>query len=244
METWIKRAKCAFANIKGKRLHESEQLSIIHSKLSNQLFCQLSDAAVPKALTDLTLEQSFTLLLEHFGRKESMFMRRMKVWELTRTEDEDFDSLGARIKRAVSDFKLKNFSDEEFQNHLLIKAMRGPTDSNIQRKLLDKVQQHHAERTSAIDPEKHPPLQFATLLAMAKHHKMIDKDMQGSSISAPATIAATSAMTNTNRVTVPPKCHFCGDPHWHRDCTYKDASCAECKAKGHKKGFCESARTF
>ncbi|VUZ45335.1 unnamed protein product [Hymenolepis diminuta] len=39
-----------------------------------------------------------------------------------------------------------------------------------------------------------------------------------------------------------PKCRFCGDFHFHRDCPFYKHRCQDCNTYGHRKGFCHSSQ--
>lgn len=168
-EIWISRVRGVFRSAKGQRVDDLDKTAIIRSKLPDLLFQQLAAAVKPKNLEDLSLEETFAKVQEHFGKKESIFMQRMRVWRVRREEEEDIDSLAARVNKAVEDFDLSSFTSEDFKNLVFVNSMRMPTDGNLTKKLLEKAQQHHAERVASADPAQHPALKFATLVAMVKH---------------------------------------------------------------------------
>lgn len=94
---WIDRVRGIFDSGKGRRLADTDKTAIIRSKLGNAQYQQLSAAVNPVKLSELTLEKTLEMLKDHFGQRESVFMRRMKVWRIRRDEDESFDSLFARV---------------------------------------------------------------------------------------------------------------------------------------------------
>lgn len=253
-ETWIDRVRGVFKSAKGQRIELPDRAAMIRSKLPDPVFKQLASAYKPKALEDATLDELLSLLKTHFGRNESIFLRRMRVWRVGWDSVEDLESLGARCNLAAQESDFASYSLEDYTALIFVNAIKESGNVAITKKLLERAQQHHIDRAASAEPASYPPLKLSQLIEFGKHIQLIEKDMKETtsplvstttaSVS-PAGASPRSSIMTTMEIKLPtPKCHFCGDTHWHKDCPFIGKNCETCSKVGHRKGFCNSAKAF
>lgn len=248
-EPFLERFETIFASDEGKTFSEADKLAVLLGRLHSSDYNSLADSISPEKLETLAYIDVKKRLVKLFGRKESKFSRRYKTFKITKREDEDFGSYTARINKAAQDFDFVSFTAEDFKNQLFVQGLKSHQDAMILKKALEKLNDHQALSETAAEfaaarpegeaaPAPVRPLTIDDLRLFAERQQLIEKDRD--------TLDQTAAVAPVSVSTKAPfrPCHFCGGSHWHRDCPFKDQICFDCKNKGHKKGFCSSAKKF
>lgn len=239
-ERWIKRVNGVFASDKGKRISEMDKAAIIRSKLSNDDYNQFANDVIPKSPEELSLEEHVKHLTKLFGRKESLFSRRYKAWQIKKRADEDFLSFGARIKKVTEDFEFSSFKSEDFMMQLFVQGLDASEDAFIRKKMLEKTDDHHAKLEAAADKDTVPELTLDSLTATAQRLVELNKDCKSIELPARGVEVAAVAKIEKEKTDRPPKCRNCRGFHLHKNCPFKDKACFGCQQLGHTKEYCKN----
>jgi hypothetical protein len=244
-DRWIERVNQIFASDKGQNVSDKDKIAIICAKLSSNDYDQLANDTLPKKVQELSMTEIIASLKKLFGRKDSLFTRRRKAWEIKIASDESYLALASRIKRAAEDFEFNTFKSDDLMVQLFVQALDSPQHSAqhtaIRKKMMERADEHHVKMENADDPKTIPVLTLDSLAATAQ--RMADLEKANTSSESFTGHREVLAVQNGSGQPVRrlPKCKGF---HFHVNCPFKDKQCSECHQKGHKQGFCAKAKAF
>lgn len=244
IEPWLLRFETIFASDEGTTFSDADKLAVLFGRLSSTDYNRLADTISPGKPETLVLADVKKHLEKLFGRKESCFSRGYKTMRITKRDDEDFGSYTARINKAAQDFDFASFKIEDFKNQLFVQGLKSAQDAVILKKALEKLNDHQDRIDAADDPNTIPKLTIDDLRLFAERQELITKDRNTLDDTSAVTPPPRQARQHPSSNSGLPSCHYCNDKHMHRNCPFKEMTCSDCKKKGHKKGFCESAKKF
>ena len=232
---WFNRYTDIFQD-KMSNLTDETRIRLLLRKFGPHEHSQYLRYVLPKDPTEYTYKENLEKLKTYFGRTSSLFNDRFKCLTMSIQEYEEIDHYIGQINEAVSRFAFGSLNEEQFRCLIFILGLRPSKYAEIRPRLLMLL-------------DKDPQIQIYDLANEYKNYKSLIADsklienrateqveVNQSRSSAKVQYSRTS---NTNRQ---PKCHFCEDFHFHRDCPYRQQKCPKCGKFGHKEGFCGNAK--
>ena len=232
---WFNRYTDIFQD-KMSNLTDETRIRLLLRKFGPQEHSQYLRYVLPKDPTEYTYVHTLEKPKTYFGRSSSLFNDRFKCLTMSIQEYEEIDHYIGQINEAVSRFAFGSLNEEQFRCLIFILGLRPSKYAEIRPRLLMLL-------------DKDPQIQIYDLANEYKNYKSLIADsklienrateqveVNQSRSSAKVQYSRTS---NTNRQ---PKCHFCEDFHFHRDCPYRQQKCPKCGKLGHKEGFCKNAK--
>jgi hypothetical protein len=119
---------------------DKEKQMVLATKLSTQVFTEFRKNCLPK-VTVYTYEGSVERLRTLFTKQRSVYADRHECLRLTREEGEEFTHLVNRCKAALKQFRFEELTNEQFRTHILLSALKAPSDDPLQARILQKLTQ-------------------------------------------------------------------------------------------------------
>ncbi|XP_011859279.1 PREDICTED: uncharacterized protein K02A2.6-like, partial [Vollenhovia emeryi] len=251
-EAWYKRYETIFSTDVADWT-PAAKIRLLLTKFSQSDYQKFADSILPRTPAELTLEEATKALKTLFGYRETKFAMRHKCFNLKKDDSESFINYSTRINKQGEKFDVTNCSADDFKVLLFISGLRSPTDSQILEKLLAKVDAQHKQLEAAADDAARNAIQKLTLQDLVNEaERLLSLKQDKSTVGEPSTLAQIHSVQKSSggkqqqhqKKPLLPKCHFCGENHWHNDCPHRLKQCDTCKVKGHKAGFCTSASEF
>ncbi|VUZ48827.1 unnamed protein product [Hymenolepis diminuta] len=167
---------------------------------------------------DLYLAYLLPLSPKDFTYEETI-EKRFKCLDLAIREGEDIHMYAATVNRMCNAFSYGSLKEDQFRCLLFIQGLRSPCNAEIRLKLLSLL-------------DKNPDIMV---------HHLADEYNYFRSLIADSNMPHPQSQ-HTNPKRNKPKCRFCGDFHFHRDCPFYKHRCQDCNSYGHKEGFCQSSQ--
>lgn len=241
-------------------LSVAQRVSLLTEKLSDADYQRFADRILPETKQTVTFEKAVEELKQMFGRKESLFSLRYKCLRVEKDLNESYDDYTNRINLKCEKFDVANCSADDLKVLMFVTGLNKSEESHTLEKLLIKLEEVEVSRGAAANPDTVPKLKLKDVCAIAKRlsHLKVEKTM----VQQPESTAKSEILSLQKRQKqprshehqhkppeqepkAPPKpCVYCGGNHWHKDCSYKEKECVDCKQKGHKAGFCVAAAKF
>ena len=239
-EAWMDRVQEVFASDKGANVSEVDKAAIIRAKLNDDDYKLFANNILPKKPEGMTLSEMTDHLKKIFGRKESLFSRRYKAWQIEKAIGEDFTTFASRVNKAAEDFEFSTFKIDDFKAQLFVQGLKTIGDAPVLKELLKKTDAYQARRDAAENPETVAPLTLNELATVAERIVILEKERKHLE-QRPSYKQEVYAVVKEQK---PLKCHFCDGYHRHAECPYKEKICEACKSKGHQNGHCEHAKQY
>ncbi|XP_055691044.1 uncharacterized protein K02A2.6-like [Lutzomyia longipalpis] len=228
-----------------RALDDAGRTRLLLRRLDNVAHARYANYILPAAPRDKNFEATVTILRKIFGKGESVFAKRWKCLQMQKIPHDDFTTYAGKVNRACEDFQLSNVTPDYFKCLIFLLGLQGETYTEVRRRLLNKLA---TEDPSAVNLE--------LMVTEAKHFLNLrkDSDLIGNPTANFETLGVNEVQgqkgdDNSNQQKrdfaksekkVPKSpCWLCGSMHYVRECSYLEHTCADCKRKGHREGYCE-----
>lgn len=238
-DRWYDRVNTIFASANSATLSEACKSQIIRSKLSQTDYQCFARTILPKKPEELSLAETSTILIDLFGRQETIFALRHKVMQIQMHPGENFRAYAARINQAAEEFELNSFAIDDLKAQLFTQGLRHPEVAALRKKVMEKIDDVLTKRKSET-PAITPKLTLDDLASLAL--RMQTREEESKLVEHPQ--ISKQEVFSIGRGPCKWNCRFCGEKHWHVDCPFKTMSCPTCNIIGHKTGHCASAKAF
>lgn len=255
-ESWYKRYESVFIK-EAEDLSQSTKVRLLTGKLSNQDFEQFSNSILPKEPHELSLNEATEKLKSIFGHRQSKFSQRRECLNMFKHDSEDFAQYASRVNKHCERFDVTRCTSDELKAQIFVNGLRSQQDSLILEKLLAKLDTESSQLASLkTEPEQaaFKRLNLQDLINEAERIICLKNDKSSiveASTSEVLFIKQRQRQINktddklavSSNPSIPRRpCWFCGGMHFVKECSFKEKLCSDCNQKGHKNGYCYSAK--
>ena len=195
---------------------------------------------LPRKTNKLTFTKAVKLLTKPFRPKTSLFHKRWECMNLTRKDSEDYTPFASVVNKNCDDFKLSEFSANNFKCLIFVQGLVSAKNTEIRRRVLIKF-------------ENEPNLTLQQIAEDCQRFVSVGQDWKNIEESGIAHVRKVSQRKRKKQSNSPSKskqyknkqnnlppnpCSGCGSLHWYKDCPYRNKKCLTCSRLGHKCSHC------
>lgn len=251
-ENWYRRYADLFEK-DAENLDDPGKVRLLMRKVCTQDHTRYVNYILPKTSQDYKFEATVEKLKKLFGPRKSQLSIRYKCLQISRESDMDFVTYTGIVNKQCEDFKLTEFSLEQFKCLIFVLGLKTTTDSEIRTRLLSKLEKEKAITLHELSEE------CLRLINLKRDTSMIEKPVfshQSNSINQinngkpqHSQYKGNKQFKPNNRNKKPnnsntqvPKtpCWNCGELHFSKFCTFQSHTCTKCSQTGHKDGYCHT----
>jgi transposase InsO family protein len=248
-ENWYRRYADLFDK-DAENLDDPAKVRLLMRKLCTQDHTRYVNYILPKSSKDFVFAPTVEKLKKLFGPRKSQLSIRYKCLQLSKEEDMDFITYTGIVNKQCEDFKLTDFSLEQFKCLIFVLGLKTGTDKDIRIRLLSKLEKEKAITLHELSEEclrminlrrdtsmiEKPVIQQVTVnkIANSKHNhfKGNNKNFKQNT---------NTKVNNSNSSGIPKTpCWNCGEMHFSKFCTFSNHVCTKCNQIGHKDGYCNN----
>jgi len=123
------------------KINEKEKTMVLATKISTDAFAEFHKCCLPDDVIAYSYEEAVARLHLLFSNQRSAFSDRYDCMRFTRDEGEEFMHLVNRCKAALKRFKFEELTKEQFDELILLSALKSPTDKTLHARILQKLNQ-------------------------------------------------------------------------------------------------------
>lgn len=247
-DTWYRRYEDMF-NVDFAQQDDAWKVRLLLRKLGASELDKYYNFILPQNPRERSFTDTIRSLSQLFGDHCSLFNTRYRCLKLVMNDAEDFRNHIGVVNRECERFKLRSISDDQFKSLIFICSLQSSRFSDIRTRLLNRLEQDPTLTLQAIGEEYQRLVNLQQDSAMVQHgdhskptiHAVHHKGSRpGPQSYKSGPHAAVTPELQENRP--PSTCWHCGAWHYVRLCPFKQHRCSQCKAIGHKDGFCHMSK--
>jgi hypothetical protein len=123
------------------QISEIEKTVVLATKLSTDAFAEFRKCCLSDDVTDYSYEDAVARLRLLFSKQRPVFSDRYDCMRFTRDEGKEFMHLVNRGKAALKRFKFEELTKEQFDELILLSALKSPIDKPLHSRILQKLNQ-------------------------------------------------------------------------------------------------------
>uniref|UniRef100_A0A1I7V4V8 RNA-directed DNA polymerase n=1 Tax=Caenorhabditis tropicalis TaxID=1561998 RepID=A0A1I7V4V8_9PELO len=225
--------------VEGKDLTDSNKVSLLTGKLSDEVFEQFSRRICPKNYTELSFKDTVDILKEMFDIKKSLFSHRFACINIVREGDSPVEYT-SKVNALCEAAMLDKIDAEGWKVFFWLRGLDASTDQKTRTYFIKYVEE---QWESGSTPKINDLCaEWQKLLRV----NSVSKEIEKSETTVKAIRAKTFGNKSANNQSKTQKdtCWNCGkEGHKKPDCAQKISKCFKCQKDGHMAKFCKSSKT-